>query len=128
MAKYDYNYVPFRVADVNQGSPPPFLTALSATYRAQLAEYANVNVFNLNETESVEFCNSSRTSIDAYMSCLGRFNFNKLTDEHLVAADFGVDDELASGAMTLIGHFSNQPLHIPPLTLNLLTNALFKVP
>lgn len=43
-------------------------------------------------------------------------------DTYILAAEFVSFDNMSK----LVGHFNNQPLHVPPLILNLLSNALLK--
>ncbi len=67
-------------------------------------------------------------SIEEHMSCLG-FDFEIYT--HLVGTEFNFTnfiDKRVRGAsrLKITGHFSNQFYHSPPLTLNLITNTLFK--
>lgn len=58
------------------------------------------------------------------MSCVGRLNNQYIYpfDTYILAAEFA----LAENVSKIVGHFNNQPLHVPPLVLNLITNALFK--
>lgn len=45
-----------------------------------------------------------------------------LVDKSVISATF----EANTSMTTMIGHFNNQAYHVPPLTLNFLTNALLR--
>lgn len=69
-------------------------------------------------------CSESRVSIDDYLDCISRLNIINLVDRSLISATFETN---ASESRTVVtAHFNNQGYHIPPLTLNLVSNALLK--
>ena len=55
---------------------------------------------------------------------MGRLNTQNIYpfDIYIVAAEFIQSNNMSK----IVGHFNNQPLHVPPLILNLITNTLYK--
>lgn len=134
--KYSNNYVPISYkSHDNSTKELNLLKSLAKIYRNQLSHYPNAHVFNLDEIDKVNLCSSSRVSIreslETYFKCLGKISHKKLTKESFVAVDFSFTDfirrrEEFNVRLRLMGYFNNQPYHIPPLTLNLMTNTLLK--
>lgn len=72
-----------------------------------------------------EPCANSTFGIDEYLSCIGQLNIAYLTDNSIVSGTFEATANPTIAAV-LVGHFNNQGYHVPPLTLNMLTNGLLK--
>jgi hypothetical protein len=64
------------------------------------------------------------TDVITYLACIGQRSLLELSDQYLIGAD--VKENLVNGSIDITGVFNNQPYHVPPLTLNYLTNALLK--
>lgn len=70
-------------------------------------------------------CQKSNSSdIYSYLGCIGERSLADLSDRYLIGAR--VENDSLSDKLKIIGLFNNQPYHIPPLTLNYITNALLK--
>ena len=63
-------------------------------------------------------------NITAYLICIGERSLVDYSDRHHIAVT-AVEDAL-NGTLNLLGMFNNQPYHVPPLTLNHLSNALLR--
>jgi ATP-binding cassette, subfamily A (ABC1), member 3 len=63
-------------------------------------------------------------SVTSYLACIGRRSLTELSDRYFIGVTAAVNRSNAT--LTLTGYFNNQPYHVPPLTLNYLTNALLK--
>ncbi len=162
LASYGQNYAPYHVIDTIS----PALKHMASIYGKQLASYAQVKGFNLNNRTEMIMCSDSRESIDDYLVAVGKLSFMKLNEEHFLAADFTMKEPFGKPPMknltpislqramnspnpmkifqnmfkfgkrqanfnsrkrmTVIGHFNNQPYHVPPLAVNLLTNTLLR--
>lgn len=115
---YGHNYAPYLINGNTEKNG--YFFKISKIYENMLNSYLMTKSFQLNETKFVGLCQSSRKSIENYLSCLGRESFRMLNKEHFVAIEFNSDKN------RIIGHFNNQPYHVPPLVLNLITNSLLK--
>ena len=127
---YDRHYLPLSVVNEDKVDLQ-FLNTLSAYYKAHLTMHGRHKAvpFDLNNTDILPFCESARGSIEVYLSCLGRTSYIKLNKEHLVAVEMrniSLKRHQRNKVARLTGHFNNQPYHVAPLALNLITNALLK--
>lgn len=113
LAEYRQNYAPVDV--IIKDSP---INNVSDYYLAQFTDTQNAQGFKLNDSETIKNCTESRSSIDDFISCIGRKDLSLYTDNYIIGATFENN--------SLTGHFNNQPYHVPPLTLNYLTNSLLK--
>jgi len=68
--------------------------------------------------------NGRPTDILSYLTCIGERSLMDLNDRHLIAVDSKEND--TGNLMTITGFFNNQPYHIPPLSLNMISNALLR--
>lgn len=64
------------------------------------------------------------TNIISYLLCIGKRSLLELSDQYLIGANVQVD--ASKELLNITGLFNNQPYHVPPLTLNFITNALVK--
>lgn len=96
---------------------------LIKTYTSNFDKYKNTKVLDLSDARAFTSCNSSRDSIDEFLSCIGRLSFNYIIDNYVVATEFNTKND---DTLEFIGHFNNQPYHVPPLAVNLISNSLFK--
>ena len=119
ITRYGNNFVPY---NLKYDKSPILIDQLSKIYATQFNP-PNILPFNLHDNTSVTMCSDRRKTIDDFLVCLGHLSFNYIIDDYVVAADFISD---ANDNLTLVGHFNNQPFHVPPLTVNLMTNTLFK--
>ena len=118
ISRYGNNFVPYDLR-----SNQTWLAELSQVYASQFTQ-PNIVPFNLKDNSTVTMCGDKRRDIDEFLSCLGHLSYTYIIDDYVLGTDFEAD---ASNNATLIGHFNNQPFHVPPLTVNLLTNTLYKV-
>lgn len=122
MARYSRNYAPFQVNSDDQ-SMINFLKQLSLVYEKQFEPFTNSEAFDLDQKSIYNQCNNSRNSINEYLLCVGELNIAYLNDNNVVGATFESDTSIN---VSIIGHFNNQAYHVPPLTLNFITNTLLK--
>ena len=127
---YSNNFVPISYkSHDNSKKELEILHLLSKIYKNHLSSsFPNTNAYFLNEKDKINLCASSRQSLETYFNCLGKISHKKLTKEHFVAVDFRFTDfirrrEVNGIYLRLMGYFNNQPYHIPPLTLNMMTNT-----
>lgn len=120
ISKYGDNFAPYLLTGQKNSD---FIQKYASIYKSQLKGFKNTKVFDLESESVLDSCNSSRSSIDSYLTCLGEVDFNYVIDKTVLSATF--DSTLEN--VTLIGHFNNQPFHVPPLSLNLITNSLLKL-
>jgi ATP-binding cassette, subfamily A (ABC1), member 3 len=118
ISSYKTNYVPYLLPN-NSDS---FLNDFAAVYSNQFKGEENSNPFNIDDIKSVETCKDDRKSIDDFISCIGSYSFYEYIDKYIVGSTFFANDS----AKSLTGHFNNQPYHVPPLSVNLFSNALLK--
>ena len=119
IARYGKNYIPYTLDTENTKST--FVRELAKIYTGQYNS-SNLTPFNLKDNSTVDMCADRRASIDDFISCLGGLSLNYIIDNYMIATDFEENED----NVTLVGHFNNQPYHVPPLVLNSLTNVLFK--
>lgn len=130
--RYTNNFLPF-ISESNDNSTQQKdnLSSLSYYLKQNLMNYSKVKIFDLKETDSITFCSTARKSIDAYLSCLGKISNRKLNTEHLTGISFNYTNFIGGltqrkASLKITGYFSNQLYHVPPLTLNLISNTLLK--
>ena len=125
LSSYDHNYVAYDLIGNNS-----LINSLSQTYKNTLINNEKVILFQLNETSSNNFCETFRSNIDSYLSCVSKISYKALNKEHFVSTEFKYIEEgerkRDNFIMKITGHFNNQPYHTPPLAVNLITNALLK--
>jgi ATP-binding cassette subfamily A (ABC1) protein 3 len=118
LSRYAKNYVPYNFYRNNNET-----NRMGNLYAARVNMDSNSNPFLLQSTEIVDMCADKRSYIDEFMSCVGRISFNYIIDNYIIAADFLISPEIKR--IQVLGYFNNQPFHVPPLTLNYLTNTLY---
>lgn len=132
ISKYSQNYLPYNVLsdDLNSTSKNnQYLNILSDYFKTQFNNSNLVKPFNLKEIDEVQFCAASRKDIKEYLNCLGKISHKKLNNEHITAVEFIYNNftrTVQDKNLKIIAHFNNQAYHVPPLSLNLITNALYK--
>nr|QUF59428.1 ATP-binding cassette transporter Abca3-2 [Brachionus angularis] len=121
--KYSNNFVPVKLGFYNSIPSSDVINDLSNLYQNTLNSSRNAKFFYLENNQTVSLCLNSRKNIDDFIGCLGRLSLSYIVDDYLVGTDFNIYN---NKSVEIIGHFNNQPYHIPPLALNLITNTLFK--
>jgi ATP-binding cassette subfamily A (ABC1) protein 3 len=123
ITRYANNFVPYTLHD-EASNDSQLIKELSKIYASQFkSTLPSIVPFDLSNTSTVTLCKNERSSIDKFLTCLGRLSYNYIIDDYVIAADF---TSVGYRNVALTGHFNNQPYHVPPLALNLLTNTLFK--
>ncbi|CAF0820413.1 unnamed protein product, partial [Didymodactylos carnosus] len=114
----------------------PYIYDTNSSISTQFADaYKNIVLHSKKETPidlTKEFhgdCHDVQPmDLLKYLGCIGRLNVGVLTDRYLIAAKiYEYDNYTINNNKTglhLTGLFNNQPFHIPPLSLNMLTNSL----
>lgn len=128
LAAYGHNYIPSIFINANTDNLNEPLCSVSKYYKEQFSHLVDAKPFELNETNVLNFCDSTRNSIEDYLVCLSILSYKTLNKEHFIATEFK-KNSLKYGnndKYTITGYFNNQPYHTPPLALNLITNALLK--
>lgn len=118
LIRYSHNYVPYTYDPADAT-----LKHLADLFSVTIDSRSNSKSFELGQTNVVNLCNSSRSSIGQFISCLGRLDFEYIEDTFIIGTDF----VKTSDGVKILGHFNNQPYHVPPLALTQITNALFKL-
>ncbi len=128
ISKYGQNYMPFNIInEVDSTQNYQILDTISKYFKDQFENPKIPLVFNINDSNSFpikQLCSDNCDSMEKYLSEVGLFNNIILNNQHFSAFDFSIKN--SSQNIEITGHFNNQPFHIPPLTLNLITNTLFK--
>jgi len=129
ISKYDQNYMPYNI--INEDNSIKNNQTLDTISKYFLNQFENQNiplVFNINNSTSIpisKFCSIKKCdTTENYLSEVGNYSDNILNNQHFSAFDFLIKN--SSQNIEITGHFNNQPFHIAPLTLNLITNTLFK--
>jgi ATP-binding cassette subfamily A (ABC1) protein 3 len=115
---YENTFVPYLKIEKNDNS----LDKLVNAYSFELSKSKKIKQINLENTLVDSLCESYRNNIEEYLICLCEISHLYLLDKSIVGATF----KKIGGKLNLIGHFNNQPLHVPPLTLNLFTNSILR--
>ncbi|RNA25639.1 ATP-binding cassette sub-family A member 3-like [Brachionus plicatilis] len=119
LSDYDHNYAPYSIKGIQTNG---ILSKLSIVYKNLLITSQNTQTFELTETNKINMCKSDRDSVENYLNCLGRNSFRMLNKQHFIATEFSYFRD----KIQITGSFNNQPYHVAPLSLNLITNSLFK--
>ncbi|CAF0888563.1 unnamed protein product [Brachionus calyciflorus] len=123
MNRYTTNYVPIKLNSSSNHSQNEILNDLSSFYETYLNSFKSSKPFYLSSNNSAELCPDKRDDIDDYIGCLGSLSLSYIVDEYLLAADFKLNE---LNAIEIIAHFNNQPYHIPPLAISLITSSLLQ--
>jgi ATP-binding cassette subfamily A (ABC1) protein 3 len=81
-------------------------------------------IFDLTTNETRICQNGQPTDIISYLGCIGRRSLLELSDQYLIGAH--VEKNSSTKILSITGFFNNQPYHVPPLTVNFITNALLR--
>jgi ATP-binding cassette subfamily A (ABC1) protein 3 len=119
--KYSKNYIPYRLISDEPIANAPIINSLKDFYVSQF-NGPNLIPFNLNDNKTNQLCSNNRDTIDNFLACIGDLSINYIVDNYLVGTDFN----LTKDKVSMITHFNNQPYHIPPMALNVMSNTLFK--
>lgn len=120
LSTYENTFVPYLQIEKNDNS----LNKLVNAYSFQLSKTKKIKQINLENKNSLvdSLCESSRNGVEEYLICLCEYSHLYLLDKSVVGATF----EKIGQKLNFIGHFNNQPLHVPPLALNLFTNSILR--
>jgi ATP-binding cassette, subfamily A (ABC1), member 3 len=125
--KYKTNFIPYVVREFGENSSMQAIKEIAQYYHMKLNSSNLLHPFNLNQNSLNNECSSYKKELSDLLKCMGRFSLNQYADQFMVAAEFfAISSESVSESINIIGHFNNQPYHIPPLTLNLISNSLYK--
>ena len=117
--RYGQTYVPYSY-DRNQAASSDFIRS----YEYILQHAAKPPTLIDLSTNQTRTCQPGKPlDVVDYLTCIGRRSVLELSDQNLIGARV---QDLPNGRLNLTGLFNNQPYHIPPLTLNYLTNALLQ--
>ncbi|CAF0969125.1 unnamed protein product [Didymodactylos carnosus] len=121
--RYSWTRVPYTY-DTNSS----ISTAFANIYRNITAHSDKETPIDLTKPFQGDCHDLKPMNLLGYLGCIGRLSVGKLTDHYLIAADIHEYNNYSSNDnktdLHLIGLFNNQPFHVPPLTLNELTNSL----
>jgi ATP-binding cassette, subfamily A (ABC1), member 3 len=130
LTRYSATHVPFTLLNPNQTiTNSQFnLTQFIGVYKNEFSQFPNTVPFELNDKQTVDLCPQSRSTIEAFLICIGRLSYNYILDDYLIGTAFeqNNDNQNDPSIIKLVGYFNGQPYHVRPLTLNLLTNSLLK--
>lgn len=119
--RYQKNFVPIKVNVSSDNEHFEKISKLAQIYNNKIKEYKSSIPFYLENNSSASKCPFQRDTIDDYIGCLGRLSLSYIVDENIVATEFTVNE---FNDISLIGHFNNQPFHVPPLAISLITSSL----
>ncbi|CAF3441243.1 unnamed protein product [Rotaria sp. Silwood1] len=118
--RYQKTHVPYTY-DQNQTLAIDFIRSYE---RALEESTKKVTLIDLTKNNTRPCQNGTSTNIISYLSCIGERSLLELSDQYLIGTNVEVDE--SNELLNITGLFNNQPYHIPPLTLNYLTNSLLK--
>nr|QNH67859.1 ATP-binding cassette transporter subfamily A member 3 X2 [Brachionus rotundiformis] len=121
--RYQNNFVPikFNISSSNENFEK--VAEIAQIYQKYVNTFKSASSFYLENNSSATECPYQRNNIDEYIGCLGRLSLSYIVDDNLVATEFTIND---FNDISIIGHFNNQPFHIPPLAISLITSTLLK--
>ncbi|RNA07446.1 ATP-binding cassette sub-family A member 3-like, partial [Brachionus plicatilis] len=119
--RYQHNFVPvkFNISSLNENFDQ--VSKLAEIYKEYVDTFKSASSFYLENNSSASECPYQRNNIDEYIGCLGRLSLSYIVDDNLVATEFTVNH---FNDISIIGHFNNQPFHVPPLALSLITSSM----
>ncbi len=125
LSKYRSNFVPFQLVDNTNDS---FISQLGNYFEVGLKTDENAKVFNLADNKTLSLCSENRSSITDFLVCVGRYSITYISDNYIFATTFlqQNDSDTDDISYQITGHFNNQPYHVPPLALNVISNTLLK--
>nr|UOU03313.1 ATP-binding cassette subfamily A3-2 [Brachionus rubens] len=118
MNRYSTNNVPLKLIDTNQNT-----VNFASIYTNYVNSFKSSKAFYLQNDSTTGLCPDYRNDVDEYIGCLGRLSLSYIVDDYLVATTLNTNEK---NGLEIVAHFNNQPFHIPPLALNLITNTLFQ--
>ena len=126
LESYRNNFAPFRI--VNGASNDSYLSKLSDSFQEEIKTSDNSISFNLNDNETFNICTDqlSRSNMDYFLKCVGKYSLSYITDKLIVGSTLEQADPNNNNLVNITGHFNNQPFHTPTLALNVLSNTLLK--
>ncbi|CAF0870807.1 unnamed protein product [Adineta steineri] len=118
--RYESTNVPY-VYDPNEALSTDFIRS----YEYHLQQASKVPTLIDLTSNTTRPCHDGKTTdIISYLACIGRRSLLELSDRYLIGANVHVNS--SDDTIDVTGLFNNQPFHVPPLTLNYITNALLK--
>ena len=120
LAKYANNYLPYQLLNNNSQA----LQLLAKAYQNHVDMTPNSQAFSIEQDDPIELCKDKRASIDNFINCVGQTSYTYYTDNYILAAEFKAIND---NKLEVLGYFNNQPYHVPPLSLNLLTSSLYNL-
>ncbi len=125
LSRYGQNYVPYTVYSEGYETSSLYpIAELSEIFHSKVNLNQNSRAFQLESRDIMKLCIESRDSIDHYLGCMGRLDMRNVIDSHVIGIDF---NSFKNKTIKLVGHFNNQPFHVPSLTLNFITNSLYNL-
>ena len=122
LSPYSSNTLPYQIIATNDSDKDLVLQNLAKVFKHQLKNLKNTKYLDLKDNQTQPLCANQRHDIDDFLGCMSRIDLNNAVDRFLVAETFSYKDK----KILVTAHFNNQPFHIPPLTLNLVSNALYQ--
>ena len=120
--RYRENFAPFQIQNNSNSS---VLINLSQAFENQIKSSGNSKPFNLDDNKVFSVCSDKRSTMEDFLVCIGKYSLNYINDNFIVGVNFekDINDE---NSINILGHFNNQPLHVPPLAVNTISNMLIK--
>lgn len=118
---YQHNFVPIKLNISSFDQQFNAVSKLAEIYKDSISTYKSSSSFYLENNSSASECPYQRDNIDDYIGCLGRLSLSYIVDDNLVATEFTVNE---FDEISIIGYFNNQPFHVPPLAISLITSSL----
>ena len=126
ISQYKPNYVPY----ISYSNKSSLSFDLMRSYSTQFKSIPKVKAFNLVsdslDDQNMSLCDKFRANLDEFMGCVGEINYMVYTDQYILGAQFDDKNLKKNKKASILAFFNNQPYHVPPLTLNLVSNSLLK--
>lgn len=118
--RYSKNSVPItRPKNVSN----PMIDDLYKIYGLTVNGSRSAKAYDLENNQTFNLCLDHRRDIDDYIGCMGQLSLGYIVDDYLIGTDFTLN---RLKHLQIVGLFNNQPYHIPPLAVNLISNTLLK--
>lgn len=118
--RYEQGSVPYDYARSDNQA-----TAFIRTYESYLQQLSKPpTLIDLTANNSRPCQDGQPTDVVSYLSCIGQRSIMELSDQYMIGASAFSD--AMTKVLNVVGYFNNQPFHVPPVSLNAITNTLLR--
>jgi len=119
LASYGKTYIPIELLPGSKGLANDLMNA----YVAQFNSNPDVTLIDLANKSKSLICFDKRSNMNDFMGCVGSTNFYSYIDQYIVASTY---EETSDTQVNVTAFFNNQPFHVVPLSINLMTNSFLR--